>query len=89
MLNIENKYDTDPICNSCQAGCNRSFNEGSQAGIIAVLKWLFERCTEHHTVWNPFDAEIHYLDESDDAHYLHHKDCPQCMEKIRKEYGII
>jgi hypothetical protein len=67
-------------------------NEGAQACIKALLKWLMEPCTEHPLPddfikghkgfatglikWNGISWD-----------YSHRKDCPLCMEEAKEKYG--
>jgi hypothetical protein len=70
------------------------FEEGTQAGIKALIEWLFKPCTEHpigdyqhdvlsaHTDLEFIDSQI---DDYEHWHYAHQKDCPECMQELEKE----
>jgi len=87
MLNIENPYHIsfDPSDKPIRAEAPSAvaWAQGSNTGIIALLKWLFGKCTGHE-----------YLNIKSNGAKVswklgdNRKDCPECMEKIRKEYGI-
>jgi hypothetical protein len=73
MLNIKNPY-------RITQNQYDTYNEGSQAGIIAALNWGEEKCTNP----NHKGTRISWPEITKPLK----RQCTQCMEKIKKEYGI-
>ena len=63
---------------------------GASAMLAALLKWLDEPCTNHvedcigyGRDWEE-DDRLGSHDGWDTAYYLHHKDCPQCLNELKE-----
>jgi hypothetical protein len=73
------------IDHSFEHGKYLGFEHGASAMLVALIKWLFEPCTEHVYPLSIMCCNHggHGLTK-DGACYLHRKDCPQCMESFKK-----
>jgi hypothetical protein len=73
--------------NDCCTFCEKVFETGASAMFKALIKWLFEPCTEH-PISNGKEIDFTIMFEPvylKGLFYRHHKDCPQCMEQLKGE----
>ena len=68
------------------------YDEGATAYHEAVVKWLWEPCTENHSVAVYSEGKYtgvarldqFYYGDNNREHWVHHKDCPDCMKEFKE-----
>jgi hypothetical protein len=75
------------IDHSFEHGKYLGYEEGASAMLEALIKWLFEPCTEH-----PTDRREHTISKPHkkfpEWYFTNRRYCPDCMKQIKKELNI-